>query len=375
MPTKQMKIYVQFPTFSNQNEKVKSLINFFMKNASVFFRGSYGDDDKLTSYAGVLRFNNRPIISDSIVYSTYELLIPYHIYFQSDLNFPAFPTLPVSDVSGFYPDLPFVNDDKIPMLDSVLITEMSSLTTVKTEMGLYKGSKQESSNEAVVQFVKENTITLPVLVIPKINEESNTDVRLKPKQIALHQENEDGLYIQKVRIESILDENGNPIPEGFVYDFQLQTDSFTISLEAENNTTRSVYYKAGLCLIDPEVTIENIVENLENSTLHLHKDSSALGNESVQFSIKDSSHESSNLYNFNPNIVSIEQHLGTGNTQGIATKFLAPIESEGTNKAFMYFEMYDATDNEPITEVFDTYETVITDNDVYLTFTDISNQN
>ena len=41
----------------------------------------------------------------------------------------------------------------------------------------------------------------------------------------------------------------------------------------------------------------------------------------------------------------------------------------------MYFEMYDATDNEPITEVFDTYETVITDNDVYLTFTDISNQN
>ena len=372
MPTKQMKIHAQLPTFSNQNEEVKSLINFFMKNASVFFRGEYDANNKLESYTGVVRFNNRALEDAyDADYTPYELVIPYHSYFQadSDPEFPTFPTLPVDDVSSFSSTLPFVNNTKIPVLDGVLDTSMSSLTSVKTAMNLYSGTYDDDDQDKdhdgytndyipYAQFEETNTITLPVRLIPKVGNDVNTDIKLKPKQLALHHPNSDGLYLQKIPIENILDENGDPIAEGFVYDFQLKTDPFTIkypnpSGEGDPYLYKSVYYKVGICMLDPNEDIDTVISALKESALYMEYTSIGSSGAYVSFSVKDISHGSSNTYNFNPSTVFIEQHIGTGNLNGVATKLLVPIQTSGNNVAFVYLEMFNLTDDTSVTEVFD----------------------
>ena len=227
-----MKVFVQFPSFSQQNEDVKSMINFFMENASLFFHGEYDQNNKLVSYSGVVRSNTR---TATISYNTpnpsdcYELCIPYYPYFNGDQT--GFPTLPTTSISES--GLPFLNDN-IPSKDGVLCKDgtIDLATAYKTGMNLYK---IKTVNLVLSDtLVVDNPFTLPVVVIPKVNGELNTDTKLKPKNLVTQHSS---IPLQKIKIEGILDENGDPISEGFVYDFQLRSSSFTMEYWANVDNT------------------------------------------------------------------------------------------------------------------------------------------
>lgn len=348
MPTKQTKIHAQFPTFDQQSEEIKSLINFFMEGASVFFHGKYEDPNvtnKMTSYTGEIRFNNRPISSYFADYTPFEMIIPYQNYFDGD--FPSFDIAPQSDLSES--DLPYVTEnDPIRVEDGVVEYTVPSLTSVKTAMNLYCGQTgtEGSTYFPTSRFVEENTISIPVQLIPKVNDAVNTDTRLKPKQIATKQANSDGLYLQKIPIEDILDSEGNPISDGFVYDFQLRTPTFGVRNDKlVGASAEEVFYKIGLTRLDTSIDLETIVDVLKTASLHIK--TTEYVNDNIHYAsfslVSASDHSSSPDYALSPDENPIEQHIGTGNINGIAPRAIMAVRnSSGSVVALLYMRMYKA---------------------------------
>ena len=394
MPTKPTQIFVQFPTFDGQSEEMKSLINFFMEGASVFFHGFYDDlsfPSKMTSYTGEVRFNNRPLFDDSthgVEYTPYELVIPYQNFFTT--NFPALllegatSTAPQANLSSYTSDLPYLNDSPV-VTEGITDYTVASLTSVKTAMNLCMGGSASDGGSGYVptsSFVSTNTISLPVQVIPMINDVANENVKLKPKQIATHVANDDNLYIQKITIEDILDSSGNPIEEGFVYDFQLRTESFGLKDESLlGASVEEVFYKVGITRLDTNVSMDTILSVLKTASLTLENITPGTGVAYVRFSLSDSSdHSSSPSYRLCPDVNTIEQHIGTGNINGIATRAIMALQ-DGTYaiKALIYIKLYKANGSEYTNLIADghysLYDMEDTTSSVDLLYLDLTDQN
>ena len=180
-----LKIYAKFPTWDGLSEPVKSLINFFMKNASVVFRGEYRDSS-FQYMSGNVR---------NKCYSSFDETEEYWNY-SLELNIAYFPFDPSEEynvVDGF----PDGSSTVAPLTSSLELLELTEDGTY-TETDLLSGG-----------------IPIPVILTPKSGDTVINNPRLKPKDIKTNYH-----HIVEIPIETDgLD---------FMYDFQLRSSSFYI---------------------------------------------------------------------------------------------------------------------------------------------------
>ncbi len=219
-----LKIYAKFPTWDDLSEPVKSLINFFMKNASVVFRGEYRDSS-FQYMSGNVR---------NKCYSSFDETEEYWNY-SLELNIAYFPFDPSEEydvVDGF----PNGSSTVAPLTSSLELLELTEDGTY-TETDLLSGG-----------------IPIPVILTPKSGDTVINNPRLKPKDIKTNYH-----HIVEIPIETDgLD---------FMYDFQLRSSSFYID-DGEGGIEADVFYKIGICPFHGN-SMESIMESLQENKLSM----------------------------------------------------------------------------------------------------------
>ncbi len=218
-----LKIYAKFPTWETLSESVKSLINFFMKNGSMVFRGDY-QNTTFQYMSGNVR---------NKYYSSFNKTAE-HWNSSLELNIPYFEFNPVEEypvVDGF----PDGNSTVSPLTSSLELLELSEDGT-STETDLL------------------STTPIPVVLTPKSGEVIVNNPRLKPKNIKTNYN-----HIVQIPIDT----------EGldFVSDFQIRTSSFYID-DGSGNIDSDVFYKIGICPFSDN-SLEGLVDVLKDNLLSM----------------------------------------------------------------------------------------------------------
>lgn len=293
MPEQQMKVKVEFPTWGKLSRPQKSLISFFMENASLFINWEPYRDQKLISASIAFNYFNAKYGDDD--YPCSSLYIPFteREYLYEDIE--------DGDV--------LLLSDRLPNTFNTELVKIESLLVWVNPTFSYED--QDYTYPSVARF-EDDFIPVPATLIPMIDDVENTDTALIPSFVANGQENEFGHKTLQVEI----DKTGMD----FSYDFQLRTSSFTIGVyswienedryDTDNppSQTYDVYYKIGLCPFnDPSwgVTDEEVM-----STVKLQLKQGVLKLEDLYYSVGDGSLAISiyNIYN---------DHLGYNETSKI----------------------------------------------------------
>ena len=223
MSDSSIKIYAEFPTWEELSHPIRSLINFFMKNASMVFRGDY-QGTSFNYMSGNVR---------NKYYSTFDKTAE-HWNSSLELNIPYFEFNPVEEypvIDGF----PDGNSTISPLTSSLELFELSENGT-STETDLL------------------STNSIPVVLTPKSGDVIVSNPSLKPKNIKTNYN-----HIVQIPIDT----------EGleFVSDFQIRTSSFYID-DGEGNIESDVFYKIGVCPFSDN-SLDGLVNVLKDNLLSM----------------------------------------------------------------------------------------------------------
>ena len=240
-------VYVKFPDWDSFTEPVKSLINFYMKNASLIFEGNYSSE-------GVFHY-----MSGNFVFNQYYLM----------------------DVYGEDPywtimlDIPYLGEDENPEdIDETNMYLPLSHTTLEQRQTCLKLC---SLRYGYVIYNEEGVSPLDnisVILTPKIGEEVITRPTFRPKSLDEHaspnaQYHTTGIPIQVEDLD-------------FNYNFQLRSSSFYIE-DGEGEIEADVFYKIGICPVNgkydywlesspelPGLSLSEIVNLLKEDNLQIN---------------------------------------------------------------------------------------------------------
>lgn len=219
MPQADMHFNISFPTFDQNTDSVKSLINFFMQDALFYFHGVY-DNGTLDHITGNLQSKHRTIVMGS-----YDDPVQYALNIAYSNTSPnPYPAL----VEG---DLPDITEE--------LLTKTSLL-----QFCYYFNDYDDNYEYKVKAFSSGvSPINLSVALTPKIGSTVNTDNTYSPSNIS---ELSPTVEVP-ITVEGLT----------FQYDFHLRTSSFRIALSSGSNPDHyDVYYKIGICPFTNKVTTD-----------------------------------------------------------------------------------------------------------------------
>ncbi len=221
MPDTNLKIYVDFTTWDTLTDPQKSLINFFMKDAAMVFRGNYQD--------GVFQYMSGNVRNKYYSLLTTDLSLPKE---SVELNISYFESGSLV-VEGF------------PDGTSTIIPLQSTLELLHIRIGFCFSN---------TSFFFGGSVTFPVTLPPKSGETVINRPKLRPEYI-----NTNYNHIVTIPIET----------EGldFLYDFQIRTSSFYID-DGNGNIDSDVFYKIGICPKEGS-SIEDVVELLKENKLYI----------------------------------------------------------------------------------------------------------
>ena len=225
MPDINLKFYVDFTTWDTLTDPQKSLINFFMKDAAMVFRGDYQD--------GVFQY-----MSGNVRNKYYSLLM-------MDLSLPKESVelnISYSESGSLVPV------DGIPDGTSTIIPLQSTLELLHIRI---------DSCFPNTSFFLGDSVIFPVILTPKSGETVINRPRLRPENI-----NTSYNHIVTIPVET----------EGmdFQYDFQIRTSSFYID-DGNGNIDSDVFYKIGICPKEGS-SIEDVIELLKENKLYIKVD-------------------------------------------------------------------------------------------------------
>ena len=205
MPQANMIVHVDFPNWENLTDPVKSLINFFMKDASLMFRGEY-DGSSLDYMSANVRSKERLVVdynNDTDYFSLKECM-------ELNIAYNSTQPYPVEAV------------DSLPDVHSTLVAQNSLLKFVKYDKETNIVAKIFAAGiEPIDSIVAELT--------PKIGETTNTDPSFTPDGIS----------------SGIVKANISTTNLTFYSDYQLRTSSFYID-DGNGNIDLDAFYKIGI---------------------------------------------------------------------------------------------------------------------------------
>ena len=241
MPRVKSITYIDFTTWDSLDDPVKSLINFYMKNASCFFRGNV-IDNILLSMSGNIRDNQHSIIS-----------------VENDLSDFATPT-------SLEMDIVYSDDSTFPSTVHNWLPDCT--TNIVMKNSAVKLCKMTSSTVETFSGGVEPVDSLAVTLTPKIGDTVITNTEYIPNNIKYG--------IVKSAIDTSIQE--------YESDYQLRTSSFYIDDE-DGNIGQDVFYKIGICPLDNKypysnfsgtpttgLTLDTIKALLEDDNLSLRLD-------------------------------------------------------------------------------------------------------
>lgn len=222
MPDTNLKIYVDFTTWDTLTDPQKSLINFFMKDAVMVFRGDYQE--------GVFQYMSGNVRNKYYSLFMADLSLPKE---SIELNISYSESGSLVPVDGFPDGISTI----IPLQNTL------ELLCIRTD-----------SCFPITPFFLGDSVTFPVTLTPKSGETVINRPRLRPENI-----NTNYNHIVTIPIET----------EGvdFQYDFQIRTSSFYID-DGSGNIDSDVFYKIGICPKEGS-SIEDVIELLKENKLYI----------------------------------------------------------------------------------------------------------
>ena len=240
-----MIIYADFPEWDSYSDPVKSLINFFMKESSCFFKGSYSGN-VLQSMSGNVRFNLHPIMqidddpSEFSLKESVELDIAY-----TNQNIP-------STASDFLPDCN---------------------TTLEVKNTFLKVCKIDTENVETYTGGIAPLDSIPVILTPKVDDVVHTNPTARPKNLNTNPDNivEVPIYTENVDFNAT---------------YQLRSSSFYIK-DASTGLGADVYYKIGICPLDKKYPYKNFSDTPVTPGVSLADIKSLIQNDELYLNIDD----------------------------------------------------------------------------------------
>ncbi len=210
MPQANMVVHVDFPNWDNLTDPVKSLINFFMKDASLMFRGEY-DGSSLDYMTGNVRSRDKLIVEYGD-HGSFDLRegMELNIAYNSTQPYPVEAIDGLSDVH------------------STLISQSSLLKYVKCIESKDSEDQEIFTSTAFAAGI-EPIDSIVADLTPKIGETVNTDPSFTP----------DGLS------SGIVKANISTTNLTFYSDYQLRTSSFYID-DGNGSIDLDAFYKIGI---------------------------------------------------------------------------------------------------------------------------------
>ena len=236
MPKTNLKFYVDFPNWDDLTDPQKSVINFFMKDASMVFRGDY-QDGVFQYQSGNIRNKYYSIYDDRNTFDNYECSLELNI---------GYTDLDVSSISGTN------TVDGFPDWDDSVVVTRNSLFSL---MWIYESSSY------IEDF---GFLPLSVTITPKAGDIVINTPRLRPKNIDTNYN-----HIVTIPIETAYTD--------FEYGFQLRSSSFYID-DGRGNIDADVFYKIGICPVgkynfdtseEEELTLEECIDLIKNDNLSI----------------------------------------------------------------------------------------------------------
>ena len=188
MSVKQAKVVINFPTWNSLSSSVKSVLGFFMKHASCFFKGKYSDiDNTLESFSGNIRLNSHSLMTTgntlSLVDSGLELNIAY-----TDDTFPI------------------TSSDYLPNCNTTLVEKDAKIRLCKVS-----SNNVEVASENIGPFDN-----IPVKIYTLVDDNKNTSVFTIPNDM-------------DIAVGNIIQTDIDTTSKNLNIDFQIRTSSFHIT--------------------------------------------------------------------------------------------------------------------------------------------------
>ena len=224
--TNNLKVRLVFSTWNNLSDYVKSLINFYIENAQLFIKGfySYSNNSLSLDYISGSIINSPRILdyNDAEAHSANPEQYALGIAYSST---PATDFYPVG-VEDYFPDI------------------HSTLLRVTSSLQFYH--YVDTQDDYVIETNQISPITVPVTLIPLVNDVENENGNLVPTDI-LNDSTQFGFVNTKIEADHALS-----------YNFQLRTASFQLRTYSYTKYIRTgtgetyynLFYKIGLCPFD-----------------------------------------------------------------------------------------------------------------------------
>ncbi len=201
MPDINLKFYVDFTTWDTLTDPQKSLINFFMKDAAMVFRGDYQD--------GVFQYMSGNVRNK--YYSKYDNVETFNSFngsLELNIGYTDSESIRTEAVDGF------------PDWNSTVVTRGSlfGLAIIRVD-SVINGSC--------------GFLPLEVTITPKAGDTVISNTKLRPKDI-----NTNYNHIVTIPIDTS--------HQDFDVDYQIRSSSFYID-DGEDNIDADVFYKIGIC--------------------------------------------------------------------------------------------------------------------------------
>ena len=222
MPQADMHIHVSCPDWSTLSDPVKSLINFYLKDSRMYFKGSF-TGSTLDALYGCIRPTYKTIVEmvgDSDAFGSQdavELYIPYTVDTASSSATYPLPT------DNYVPEFPLTLIEKETRLRLYWLKNAGEYPDEYKQANVYHS---DSSTTAAVEPVE----NVRVILTPKIGTatSSNPDAT-----------------IQAITASSQNLSRGITSEHGFDCDYQLRTSSLFID-DGNGNIAQNIFYKVGI---------------------------------------------------------------------------------------------------------------------------------
>ena len=331
MPTSNVRVHVDFPTFNQLSEDKKSLINFFMENAALYFRGEYDGSTLLHMSGAVQLENTNKGVKNGNCADAYLSIL------YTDPNNPAYdPSLLPDHGASVDPDNLGLMRDGLQDVNSLLLHANTNL--VLRSVDQFTDASHEYDYEyyytPISYIVGSDGVdpSIPVVLSPMIGDTENTDRNLKPKNIAEKIENIDELYIEQIPI----DKTGMD----FSANYQLRTSSFTLKLYDvdDHETDIDLYYKIGLVSLDNGMDLDDIAAILKEE-IFLFWEDDEVGKYKLTY---DSS--GFYIYRWPGSYVYMERRVGSFRNESFIKNTILPLIYDpngpgGSYKGLMYIKL------------------------------------
>ena len=296
MPKTNLKFYVDFPTWNTLSEPQKSVINFFMKDAAMVFRGDY-QSGSFQYQSGNVRNQYYSKVDYVETFNNLNGSIELNIGYTNSVS------IDTDAVDGF-PDWH---------------------STVVSRESLF-GISTITSNSVVDGSC--GFLPLSVTITPKSGDTIINNTRLRPRDL-----NTSYNHIVTIPIETS--------HQDFDSDFQLRSSSFYID-DGEGNIEADVFYKIGICplieivdntQIDP--VLEDFVDIIKEATLNMKQGTFF-------------------YYSMLDNYIAVGKEYTQNSNYKFTPRFILPLVYEDTDtgnsyNCLVYFELYNQ-DGTPFTQ-------------------------